>query len=128
MAKKSVKLGFLDIVMGADAQTIKEAYEARVKVDEQLTLREEAYQQIAKIEEDIEEIIGKEGQFVFPAPPLPVAGYSRLIPASRPAPKPIAKPTAAVKPEVTEADETLDKKPVEPQKSQNGGIKSSASK
>ena len=96
MAKKSLELSFLDIVMGADAQTIKDAYEARVKVDGQLILREEAYQQIAKIEQEIEQIIGTEGQFVFPAPPLPIAGYSRLIPASKPAPKavPISKPAA----------------------------------
>lgn len=96
MAKKSLELNFLDIVMGADAQTIKAAYEARVKVDDQLVLREEAYQQIAKIEQEIEQIIGTEGQFIFPAPPLPIAGYSRLIPASKPAPKavPIAKPAA----------------------------------
>jgi len=122
MAKKSVKLGFLDIVMGADAQTIKEAYEARIKVDEQLTLREKAYQEIARIEEDIETIIGQKGQFVFPAPPLPIAGYSRLIPASKPAPKverkePVDKPVSVSPNEAPKVP-----------KASNGETKSSATK
>ncbi len=88
MAKKRQALEFIDIVMGADSETIKQAYEARIKIDDQLTLREEAYKKIAELEEQVEEIVGQKGEFIFPAPPLPVAGYSKLIPASRPAPKP----------------------------------------
>ena len=122
MAKKSLELSFLDIVMGADAQTIKEAYEARVKVDGQLVLREEAYQKIAQIEQEIEQIIGKEGQFIFPAPPLPIAGYSRLIPASKPAPK-----VERVNPEVKSS--LPNKAPVKKETvAPTNGVKSSASK
>lgn len=91
MAKKRQALEFIDIVMGADSETIKKAYEARIKIDDQLALREEAYKKIAELEEQVEEIVGQKGEFIFPAPPLPVAGYSKLIPASRPAPKPIYK-------------------------------------
>jgi hypothetical protein len=76
MAKK-LTLSFLDIVMGAEAETIKAAYEAKVKIDEQLMLREEAYRRIAEIEDKIEEIAGVKGEFVFPAPPLPVAGIAK---------------------------------------------------
>ncbi|MGL4854626.1 MAG: hypothetical protein ACRC37_05175 [Lentisphaeria bacterium] len=83
MAKKALELSFIDIVMGADAQTIKSAYEARLKIDEQLQLREEAYRKIAEIEQLIESIIGEEGEFIFPAPPLEVAGYSRLVASPR---------------------------------------------
>lgn len=91
MAKKRQALEFIDIVMGADSETIKKAYEARIKIDDQLALREEAYKKIAELEEQVEEIVGQKGEFIFPAPPLPVAGYSKLIPASRPAPKPAYK-------------------------------------
>ena len=122
MAKKSMKLDFLDIVMGADAQTIKEAYEARVKVDDQLILRDEAYQKIAQIEAEVEQIIGKEGQFVFPAPPLPIAGYSRLIPASKPAPK-----VERNEPEAKPISSSVDLPP-KVSKAPNGGTKSSAIK
>lgn len=97
MAKKRQELGFIDIVMGADADVIKQAYEARLKIDEQLVLREEAYRKIAELEEKVEEIIGEPGEFIFPAPPLQVAGYSKLIPASRPAPKPKTVTTPAPK-------------------------------
>lgn len=88
MAKKRQQLEFIDIVMGADSETIKKAYEARIKIDDQLILREEAYKKIAELEQQVEEIVGQKGEFIFPAPPLPVAGYSKLIPASRPAPRP----------------------------------------
>lgn len=74
--KKSQELTFADIVMGARADLIKQAYEARLKIDEQLAAREEAYRRIAELEQQIEEIVGMPGQFVYPAPPLPVAGVS----------------------------------------------------
>lgn len=73
-AKKNTELTFTDIVMGAKAEVIKQAYEARLKIDEQLAAREEAYRRIAEIEQSIEDIVGSPGEFVYPAPPLPVAG------------------------------------------------------
>lgn len=91
MAKKLVALTFQDIVLQADAETIRKAYEARLKIDELLVKREEAYRQIAEIEQRVEELVGEEGAFVFPEPPVPVAGFNKPSPATRPAtakPKP----------------------------------------
>lgn len=85
-------LSFVDIVMRADAETIKAAYEARVKVDELLAQREEAYRRIAELESQVEVVIGEEGVFAFPPPPLPVAGLpSPVVKTSDAAPAP-AKP------------------------------------
>ncbi|VGO21311.1 hypothetical protein [Pontiella sulfatireligans] len=100
MAKKLVKLTFQDIVLSADAETIREAYEARLKIDELLVKREEAYRQIEAIELQVEELVGEEGLFVYPEPPVPVAGFSKPAPAARPAP-PKPKP----EPEVPEEEE-----------------------
>jgi hypothetical protein len=83
--KQLDSLSFVDIVMRADAETIKAAYEARVKVDELLAQREEAYRRIAELEAQVETVLGEEGVFAFPPPPLPVAGM----------PAPVAKPAAA---------------------------------
>lgn len=101
MAKKIIKLDFVDIVLGANADVIKEAYEARVKVDQLLTVREEAYAKIAKIEDDIEEIVGVTGEFVFPAPPLPVAGMPKPSDATKPRKKKVEEV-----PEATVTDNT----------------------
>ena len=73
-AKKNVELTFADIVMGAKADVIKKAYEARLQIDEHLAAREEAYRRIAELEQKIEDIVGSPGDFVFPPPPLPVVG------------------------------------------------------
>ena len=91
MAKKLTKLSFMDIVLQADSETIREAYEARVKIDGLLEKREEAYRQIEAIELQVEEVVGTEGAFVYPAPPVPVAGFNKLVPVARPA-KPKLKP------------------------------------
>lgn len=92
--RKTDPLGFVEIVMRADAETIKAAYEARVKVDELLAQREEAYRRIAEIEGQVETVLGEEGVFAFPPPPLPVAGLP--APAAKPAPpKPKPAPTTA---------------------------------
>ncbi len=91
MAKKLVQLTARDIILQADAETIREAFEARVKIDDLLVKREEAYRQIEAIELQVEELVGEEGVFVYPEPPVPVAGFSKPTPASRPKPK-IAKP------------------------------------
>lgn len=83
MAKKPIStapLTFVEIVMRADAETIKAAYEARLKVDALLKEREEAYRRIAELENQVEVIMGEPGVFVFPEPPLPVAGIAKRQP------------------------------------------------
>ncbi len=75
MAKKSPTLTFRDIVLGADAETIRNAHEARVKIDQLMDERQKAYERIAVLETQIEDVIGEPGVFPFPAPPLPVAGF-----------------------------------------------------
>lgn len=77
------KLTFIEIVMNADAATIKAAYEARVDVDKLLALREEAYRQIADLETKVEDLMGQAGLFVFPPPPLAVAGLEAAGPRPR---------------------------------------------
>ncbi len=94
MAKKLIQLTARDIILQADAETIREAFEARIKIDELLVKREEAYRQIEEIELQVEALVGEEGAFVYPEPPVPVAGFSKPLPASRPKPK-IAKPEPA---------------------------------
>jgi hypothetical protein len=74
MAKTPKKLSRIDIVLHADADVIKEAYESRLKIDELLEARNEAYKQIAELEQQIEETVGEEGLFLYPEPPLPIAG------------------------------------------------------
>lgn len=74
MVKKNTELNFVDIVLNAKAETIRQALEAREQIDGLLAEREEAYRKIAEVEEQIEAVVGQEGTFPFPAPPLPVAG------------------------------------------------------
>ncbi len=85
MAQKpsSRKLSFVEIVMGADAEVIKAAYEARVKIDGLLAEREAAYRKILELEDQVETVVGEEGVFVYPPPPAPVAGIPKLEPAAR---------------------------------------------
>ncbi len=87
-------LSFVEIVMRADAETIRAALDARVKVDELLLEREQAYRRISELEAQVEELVGEPGVFVYPPPPLPVAGYSKVIPVS-PAKKPAAAAAAS---------------------------------
>lgn len=77
------KLGFVEIIMGADAEVIKAAYEARVKIDGLLAERAEAYRRIVELENQVEEVVGEAGVFVYPPPPSPIAGWPRLEPAAR---------------------------------------------
>lgn len=96
MAKKplaSTPLTFVEIVMRSDAETIKAAYEARLQVDTLLKEREEAYRRIADLENQVETIMGEPGVFVFPEPPLPVAGI--IAKKTAPAKKKPAAPTAS---------------------------------
>jgi len=103
MAKKPMTLSVSDIILHADADTIQQALEARSKIDTLLQEREEAYQKIATLEKSVEELVGEEGLFVYPAPPAPVAGFSKLMPMARPKPiKP--KPEAIPEPEETEPE------------------------
>ena len=85
-------LTFTELVMRADAETLKRAYEARLQVDTLLSQREEAYRKIAGIEQQIDQIMGEPGVFVYPEPPLPVAGFTVKKPQppkpQQPAPEP----------------------------------------
>lgn len=93
-------LSFMEIVMRADAETIKAAYEARIKVDELLAAREEAYRRIAEIEGQIDNIMGEPGVFVFPEPPMPVAGFTVK---AQPVKKPVAPKANTEKKDATPA-------------------------
>jgi len=76
MAKKpsTTSLSFRDLVLGAEADILRQALEARVRIDELVAERQEAYARIAALETQIEDVIGEPGVFPFPAPPLPIAG------------------------------------------------------
>lgn len=98
----TVPLSLVEIVMRADADTIRAALETRVKVDGLLAEREEAYRKIAQLESQVEELIGEPGVFVFPEPPLPVAGFGAK-------PKPAApKKAAAPKEEEQNVEEVAE--------------------
>lgn len=85
MAKNNITspLTFIDIVLNADAEVIKQAYEARLKIDALLAEREEAYRRINELEMQIEEVVGEDSVFPFPPPPVPIAGFGKPIPATR---------------------------------------------
>ena len=95
MAKKKTtitsRLDFVQIVMGADAEVIKAAYEARVKIDDLLTQRDEAYRRITDLENQVEAIVGEPGVYAFPPPPCDVAGMSKS-PVKRRPPAPVDAP------------------------------------
>lgn len=75
MAKKNSPLTFRDIVLGAEAEVIRKALEARVQIDQLIEERRRAYERIATLETQVEEVIGEPGAYPFPAPPLPIAGF-----------------------------------------------------
>lgn len=111
MAKKPQKLEPLtlqEIILRGDSEIIRQALEARIQIDSLLEEREAAYRRIAELETQVSEIVGEDGIFPFPAPPLDVAAY-----AQKPAPKkkveaaPVVEVEAPVETdEVAEADET----------------------
>ena len=122
MAKKGQKLEPLtlqEIILRGDSETIRQALEARVQIDTLLEEREAAYRRIAELETQVSEIVGEDGIFPFPAPPLDVASYvQKPAPKKKvvePAPEPAAEtpkastedapPEEAEAPKV-EADET----------------------
>ncbi|NMA42367.1 MAG: hypothetical protein GX946_03195 [Oligosphaeraceae bacterium] len=98
MARKKIAtsaLSVAEIVIRADAGTIKAALEARLKTDELLVEREQAYRRIAELEAQIEELMGEPGVFVYPEPPLPVAGFKTAAKSEKAAtPSPTAKTAA----------------------------------
>lgn len=116
MAKKSSlpSLTFRDLVLGADAETLRQALEARSRIDELITERQAAYERIATLETQIEDVIGEPGVFPFPPPPLPIAGIDpkadTLTRASGPAP---TKKSRAQQPE-TDPDREAEADPANP--------------
>ncbi len=101
MAKKPnlTTLSFRDLVLGADAETLRQALEARVRIDELIAERQAAYERIATLETQIEDVIGEPGVFPFPLPPLPVAGQD---PKAEVLTRPSGAPAAAKKSPVRE--------------------------
>lgn len=75
MAKKPTALTFRDIVLGAEADVIRQALEARVKIDALIIERQAAYEKIAALEAQINTVVGETGAYPFPPPPLPVASF-----------------------------------------------------
>lgn len=97
MAKKPTNLTFRDIVLGAEADVIRAALEARIKIDALITERQAAYEKIAALETQINTVVGEAGVYPFPAPPLPVASFDQ---------KPAKKSTSATTAESDEDDES----------------------
>lgn len=101
MAKKSTTLTFRDIVLGAEADVIRAALDARLKIDALITERQAAYEKIAALETQINTVVGEAGVYPFPAPPLPVAGFDQ-----KPAKKSTNATAADSEDEESDADET----------------------
>lgn len=117
MAKKNAKLIPLtlqEIILRGDAETIRQALEARTQIDTLLEEREAAYRRISELEEQVEGIVGEEGVFPFPEPPVPVAAFdTKAAPKKKPAPKPVEEAPAEVEAnsEETPVADTDDKAP-----------------
>lgn len=93
-AKPLPPLSLVEIITRADAATIQAALEARQKIDALLAERAAAYERIAALEKQVDEVMGEPGLFVFPAPTVAVAPFT--APAVTPAPTPAAPaPTPA---------------------------------
>lgn len=101
--KAAVKppLSMVEIITRADVATIEAALEGRRKIDELLAERAAAYERIAALERQVDDVLGSEGVFAFPAPSVSVAPFA-AAPApvvSKPSPSVQASPrTEAVKP------------------------------
>jgi hypothetical protein len=118
MAKKPQKLiplTMTEIILRGDAETIRQALEARIQIDTLLEEREAAYQRIAELETQVCEIVGEDGVFPFPEPPMPVATFTASpAPAKKkvaPKPAPVVKKEeeqAAATPVADEADKSDD--------------------
>ena len=101
MAKKSTTLTFRDIVLGAEADVIRAALDARLKIDALITERQAAYEKIAALETQINTVVGEAGFYPFPAPPLPVAGFDQ-----KPAKKSAVPSADTDEDDESDADET----------------------
>lgn len=105
MAKKPAKLvplTFSEIVLRGDSETIRQALDARSKIDDLLEEREAAYKRISELEGQVESIVGEEGVFPFPEPPAPVSAFpvqATKKPAKKPAPKPETEESEKAEPE-----------------------------
>ena len=116
MAKKPNKLEpltFAEIVLRGDSETIRQALEARSKIDALLEEREAAYLRISELESQVESIVGEEGIFPFPEPPAPVSAFESVpapkkAAAKRPAPKPAAKDAADAEANNAEPEVSVD--------------------
>lgn len=114
MAKKPnlAALTFRDLVLGADVDTLRQALEARSRIDELIAERQAAYERIAALEAQVEEVLGEPGVFPFPAPPLPVAGIegkgeplTRSAGGAAPAKRGPGRPAAPAAEEPSENDD-----------------------
>jgi hypothetical protein len=131
MAKKPQKLiplTMTEIILRGDSETIRQALEARTQIDTLLEEREAAYQRIAELETQVCEIVGEDGIFPFPAPPMPVADY--VAPAApkkkaTPAVKPEAKTPATEGSEVKKTDTSATAKEVAPTEDSSDEVKPS---
>lgn len=107
--KAAVKppLSMVEIITRADVATIEAALEGRRKIDELLAERAAAYERIAALERQVDDVLGAEGVFAFPAPSVSVAPFA-AAPApvvSKPSPSVQASPRAeAVKPGTQASD------------------------
>ena len=107
MAKKSASLSFRDIVLGADAEVIRQAHEARVQIDQLIEERQRAYARIAELETQVEDVLGESGVFPFPAPPLAVAGFDpKADTVTRGAAKKPARSSATAEGDAADSGET----------------------
>lgn len=107
MAKKTASLSFRDIVLGADAEVIRQAHEARVQIDLLIEERQKAYARIAELETQVEDVLGETGVFPFPAPPLPVAGFDpKADTVTRGGTKKPARSAAASDDDTTDPDDS----------------------
>lgn len=101
MPKKALKptpLTLTEIILRGDAETIRQALEARTQIDSLLEEREAAYLRIAELETQVYDIVGADADFPFPEPPMPVAEFAKAPPKKKASPKP-ATPKADPKPE-----------------------------
>lgn len=113
MAKKITPLTFRDIVLGAEAEIIREALAARAQIDELIAERQAAYERIATLENQVEDVLGETGVFPFPAPPLPVAGFDPKSDTVTRSAAAVKKVAAALDSENADEDETSDEDDVE---------------
>lgn len=108
MAKKTAPtLTFRDIVLGAEADVIRQALAARQQIDGLIEERRQAYERIAELETQVEDALGETGVFPFPAPPLPVAGFDpKADTVTRGGTKKPARSAAASDDDTTDPDDS----------------------